>query len=53
MENEEKSQKLKVSDVIVYMQHSMLEYFLSTREEVFFMAVRDRMALSTNSIKEK
>uniref|UniRef100_A0A0L8I7T5 RyR/IP3R Homology associated domain-containing protein n=1 Tax=Octopus bimaculoides TaxID=37653 RepID=A0A0L8I7T5_OCTBM len=32
---------------------SMLEYFLSTREEVFFMAVRDRMQLSTNSIKEK
>lgn len=34
-------------------QHSMLEYFLSTREEVFFMAVRDRMQLSINSIKEK
>ncbi|XP_021341779.1 inositol 1,4,5-trisphosphate receptor type 2-like [Mizuhopecten yessoensis] len=34
-------------------QQSMLNYFLSTREEVFFMAVRDRMALSTNSIKEK
>ncbi|ESO91009.1 hypothetical protein LOTGIDRAFT_163525 [Lottia gigantea] len=34
-------------------QSSMLKYFLSTREEVFFMAVRDRMALSTNSIKEK
>ncbi|KAK3086885.1 hypothetical protein FSP39_024881 [Pinctada imbricata] len=34
-------------------QQSMLDYFLSTREEVFFMAVRDRMALSTNSIKEK
>ncbi|CAG2222632.1 unnamed protein product [Mytilus edulis] len=34
-------------------QKSMLAYFLSTREEVFFMAVRDRMALSTNSIKEK
>ncbi|VDI71716.1 Hypothetical predicted protein [Mytilus galloprovincialis] len=34
-------------------QKSMLSYFLSTREEVFFMAVRDRMALSTNSIKEK
>ncbi|XP_071092410.1 inositol 1,4,5-trisphosphate-gated calcium channel ITPR3-like isoform X4 [Haliotis cracherodii] len=34
-------------------QESMLKYFLSTREEVFFMAVRDRMALSTNSIKEK
>ncbi|XP_041375499.1 inositol 1,4,5-trisphosphate receptor type 3-like [Gigantopelta aegis] len=34
-------------------QSSMLSYFLSTREEVFFMAVRDRMALSTNSIKEK
>ncbi|PVD20342.1 hypothetical protein C0Q70_18496 [Pomacea canaliculata] len=31
----------------------MLTYFFSTREEVFFMAVRDRMALSTNSIKEK
>lgn len=31
----------------------MLDYFLSTREEVFFMAVRDRMALSTNTIKEK
>lgn len=31
----------------------MLNYFLSTREEVFFMAVRDRMQLSTNSIKEK
>ncbi|XP_076470932.1 inositol 1,4,5-trisphosphate-gated calcium channel ITPR2-like isoform X2 [Babylonia areolata] len=34
-------------------QQSMLTYFFSTREEVFFMAVRDRMALSTNSIKEK
>ncbi|WAR13356.1 ITPR1-like protein, partial [Mya arenaria] len=34
-------------------EQSMLEYFLSTREEVFFMAVRDRMALSTNTIKEK
>ncbi|XP_041375271.1 inositol 1,4,5-trisphosphate receptor type 1-like [Gigantopelta aegis] len=34
-------------------QKSMLEYFLSTREEVFFMAVRDRMQISTNSIKEK
>ena len=34
-------------------QQSMLDYFLSTREEVFFMAVRDRMALSTNTIKEK
>ena len=34
-------------------QQAMLDYFLSTREEVFFMAVRDRMALSTNSIKEK
>ncbi|KAL5022859.1 hypothetical protein ScPMuIL_002014, partial [Solemya velum] len=34
-------------------QSSMLTYFLSTREEVFFMAVRDRMTLSTNSIKEK
>lgn len=36
-----------------FSQQSMLEYFLSTREEVFFMAVRDRMALSTNTIKEK
>ncbi|XP_076449737.1 inositol 1,4,5-trisphosphate-gated calcium channel ITPR1-like isoform X2 [Babylonia areolata] len=34
-------------------QKSMLEYFLSTREEVFFMAVRDRMQISTNAIKEK
>ncbi|XP_071176008.1 inositol 1,4,5-trisphosphate-gated calcium channel ITPR2-like isoform X12 [Mytilus edulis] len=34
-------------------QKSLLEYFLSTREEVFFMAVRDRMQISTNSIKEK
>ncbi|GFO23772.1 inositol 1,4,5-trisphosphate receptor type 3-like isoform x9 [Plakobranchus ocellatus] len=34
-------------------QESMLDYFLSTREEVFFMAVRDRMQVSTNSIKEK
>ncbi|KAK7114914.1 hypothetical protein V1264_000891 [Littorina saxatilis] len=34
-------------------QQSMLEYFLSTREEVFFMAVRDRMQISTNAIKEK
>lgn len=31
----------------------MLDYFLSTREEVFFMAVRERMQISTNSIKEK
>ncbi|XP_055890997.1 inositol 1,4,5-trisphosphate receptor-like isoform X3 [Biomphalaria glabrata] len=34
-------------------QKSMLDYFLSTREEVFFMAVRDRMQVSTNAIKEK
>ncbi|KAK3085572.1 hypothetical protein FSP39_005468 [Pinctada imbricata] len=34
-------------------QKSMLDYFLSTREEVFFMAVRDRMQISTNTIKEK
>nr|XP_022341732.1 inositol 1,4,5-trisphosphate receptor type 2-like isoform X5 [Crassostrea virginica] len=34
-------------------QRSMLDYFLSTREEVFFMAVRERMQISTNSIKEK
>ncbi|WAR13612.1 ITPR1-like protein [Mya arenaria] len=34
-------------------QKSLLEYFFSTREEVFFMAVRDRMQVSTNSIKEK
>ncbi|KAL4234550.1 hypothetical protein ACF0H5_006191 [Mactra antiquata] len=34
-------------------QQSMLDYFFSTREEVFFMAVRDRMQVSTNSIKEK
>ncbi|XP_059139568.1 inositol 1,4,5-trisphosphate receptor type 1-like isoform X3 [Physella acuta] len=34
-------------------QRSMLDYFLSTREEVFFMAVRDRMQVSTNAIKEK
>ncbi|XP_060075349.1 inositol 1,4,5-trisphosphate receptor type 1-like [Ylistrum balloti] len=34
-------------------QKSMLDFFLSTREEVFFMAVRDRMQISTNSIKEK
>ncbi|KAL3860316.1 hypothetical protein ACJMK2_010455, partial [Sinanodonta woodiana] len=34
-------------------QKSMLDYFFSTREEVFFMAVRDRMQISTNSIKEK
>ncbi|KAK0061845.1 inositol 1 4 5-trisphosphate receptor type 2, partial [Biomphalaria pfeifferi] len=33
-------------------QKSMLDYFLSTREEVFFMAVRDRMQVSTNAIKE-
>ena len=37
----------------VTFQQSMLEYFLSTREEVFFMAVRDRMQISTNAIKEK
>ena len=34
-------------------QKSLLDYFFSTREEVFFMAVRDRMQVSTNSIKEK
>ncbi|XP_053402419.1 inositol 1,4,5-trisphosphate receptor type 1-like isoform X7 [Mercenaria mercenaria] len=34
-------------------QQSLLDYFFSTREEVFFMAVRDRMQVSTNSIKEK
>ncbi|XP_062618413.1 inositol 1,4,5-trisphosphate receptor type 1-like [Saccostrea cucullata] len=34
-------------------QKSMLDYYLSTREEVFFMAVRERMQISTNSIKEK
>ncbi|CAG5132421.1 unnamed protein product, partial [Candidula unifasciata] len=34
-------------------QKSMLDYFLSTREEVFFLAVRDRMQVSTNAIKEK
>ncbi|XP_064599288.1 inositol 1,4,5-trisphosphate receptor type 1-like [Liolophura sinensis] len=34
-------------------QKTLLDYFLSTREEVFFMAVRDRMQISTNSIKEK
>lgn len=38
---------------MILFQQAMLDYFLSTREEVFFMAVRDRMALSTNSIKEK
>ena len=37
----------------IFLKQSMLDYFLSTREEVFFMAVRDRMALSTNTIKEK
>ncbi|XP_060552412.1 inositol 1,4,5-trisphosphate receptor type 2-like [Ruditapes philippinarum] len=34
-------------------QESMMNYFLSTKEEVFFMAIRDRMSCSTNTIKEK
>ncbi|KAL4233979.1 hypothetical protein ACF0H5_005634 [Mactra antiquata] len=34
-------------------QESMMNYFLSTKEEVFFMAIRDRMSMSTNTIKEK
>lgn len=34
-------------------QKSMYDYFISTREEVFFMACRYWMQASTNSIKEK
>lgn len=34
-------------------QKSLIEYFKATREEVFFLAVRNRMHLSTISIKEK
>uniref|UniRef100_A0A1I8JKI3 RIH_assoc domain-containing protein n=1 Tax=Macrostomum lignano TaxID=282301 RepID=A0A1I8JKI3_9PLAT len=34
-------------------QESMLKYFLHTKEEVFFYAVRNRMQMSTANIKEK
>ena len=34
-------------------QRKMLEYFIATREEVFFLAVRNRMRLSTIAIKER
>ncbi|XP_076109900.1 inositol 1,4,5-trisphosphate-gated calcium channel ITPR2-like isoform X1 [Mytilus galloprovincialis] len=36
-----------------HVQKCMLEYFLSTREELFFMALRERMVIASNSIKEK
>uniref|UniRef100_A0A1I8IDC1 Inositol 1,4,5-trisphosphate receptor n=1 Tax=Macrostomum lignano TaxID=282301 RepID=A0A1I8IDC1_9PLAT len=34
-------------------QQSMLKYFLNTKEEVFFFAVRNRLQVSTANIKEK
>ncbi|XP_074663089.1 inositol 1,4,5-trisphosphate-gated calcium channel ITPR3-like [Tubulanus polymorphus] len=34
-------------------QSSLLKYFLTTREEVFFYAVRNRMQLSVGAFKEK
>ncbi|CAD5116200.1 DgyrCDS5116 [Dimorphilus gyrociliatus] len=34
-------------------QRSLIDYFKATREEVFFLAVRNRMHLSTISIKER
>ncbi|XP_064627454.1 inositol 1,4,5-trisphosphate receptor type 1-like isoform X9 [Lineus longissimus] len=34
-------------------QSSLLKYFLTSREEVFFYAIRNRMQLSVGAIKEK
>ena len=31
----------------------MIEYFKATREEVFFLAIRNRMQLSTIALKER
>ena len=36
-----------------FLQKCMLNYFLSTKEELFFMALRERMVIASNSIKEK
>ena len=34
-------------------QSSLLKYFLTTKEEVFFYAVRNRMIMSVGAFKEK
>ena len=38
---------------ILFQQNSLIDYFLGTREEKFFFAIKNRMQLSAIATKEK